>query len=366
MKTYKIQNIETKTEYNAIDLVKFICALLVVSIHVSPFGTTDNEILRLFNYGIQNWLSRIAVPLFFASSGFLLYRKSSLDNFSLEQTKLYVIKLTKLYVIWTLIYCPFNIKSILVSEKGIILGILAYCRNIVFAGSYTHLWYFPALIFSVIVISYLLSRKISLRKIVMVALCFYVVGLLAESWFGIIKPLYFNAPKLWFLLKVVKNIIYSTRDGLFEGFLFVGMGATVAFYGFKLPQRKALIGFCISYFFMFIEALGLKYFDFVRAWDMYVFLVPLTWFAFGLIVNCRIPCNSDIFKTLRILSSLIFYIHMWIRCIISKFFTIIIGFNIDKTCFLFILTVSVSIAVAYMIYKISNYKQFNWLRKLYS
>lgn len=31
MKTYKIQNIETKTEYNAIDLVKFICAETVSS-----------------------------------------------------------------------------------------------------------------------------------------------------------------------------------------------------------------------------------------------------------------------------------------------------------------------------------------------
>ncbi|NMN02697.1 acyltransferase family protein [Bifidobacterium panos] len=262
---------DKQTEYNAIDLAKFICALLVVSIHVPPFGLTDNETLRLLNYGIRACLARIAVPFFFVSSGFLLYRKSSLEKFSLDRTKLYVAKLIRLYVIWTLIYCPLKIKAIKADEEGIIHGVLAYCREIVFKGSYTQLWYFPALIFSVVVISYLLSRKISLRKIVIVAFCFYMVGLLAQSWFGIIKPLQFNAPKLWHFLEVIEKIIFTTRDGLFEGLLFVGMGATVAFYGFKLPQRNALIGFLASYFLMFIEALALKYFDFVRAMDMYIF-----------------------------------------------------------------------------------------------
>ena len=161
------------------------------------------------------------------------------------------------------------------------------------------------------------------------------------------------------------KIIGTTRDGLFEGFLFVGMGATVAFYGFKLTQRKTLIGFFASYCLMFIEVLALTYFDFVRACDMYVFLIPLTWFAFGVIVNYRIPCNDSIFKMFRTLSSLIFYIHLWISWFVKKFFTII-GVDIEKTCFFFILTVVISIAVSYTIYKISNHKTFCFLKKLYS
>ncbi len=358
-------NLDKQTEYNAVDLAKFICAMLVITMHVAPFGETDNGILRLINYGIENWLARIAVPFFFVTSGFLLYRKSSLENFSLERTKLYVKKLIRLYIIWTLIYCPFKINSILTNEKGIVYGILAYCKDIVLVESYTHLWYFPALIFAVVVISYLLSKKISLKKIVAVALCFYLIGLLAQSWFGIIKPLQFNAPELWQFLKIIKKIIVTTRDGLFEGLLFVGMGAVFAFYGFELSRKKALIGFAASYFFMFIEAVLLKYFDFTRAYDMYLFLVPLTWFAFELVVNCRIPSNSEIFKTLRILSSLVFYIHLLISWLINKFFTVL-GFDIEKNCLLFLLTASVSLAVSYAIYKLSNRKHFGLLKKLYS
>lgn len=61
---------DSPREYSAIDLAKFICAILVVSGHVAPFGLTDNEMLQLLNYGIQQWLARIAVPFFFISSGF--------------------------------------------------------------------------------------------------------------------------------------------------------------------------------------------------------------------------------------------------------------------------------------------------------
>lgn len=266
-----------------------------MSVHVAPFGLTDNETLHLLNYGIQQWLARIAVPFFFISSGFLLYRKSSLNNFSLDRTKLYVVKLIKLYVIWTIIYFPFRIKSILKDERGIIYGVLTYYRDIIFAGSYVQLWYFPALIFSVVVISYLLLKKVSLKKITAVAFCFYVMGLLTESWFGVIKPLQFSMPEFWSFLKVVKMVIFTTRDGLFEGLVFVAMGAIVAFYGFNMRQRNTMIGFLVAYILMFIEALGLKYFDFVRARDVYLFLVPLTWFAFGLVVNHRIQSGNNAF-----------------------------------------------------------------------
>ena len=59
---------------------------------------------------------------------------------------------------------------------------------------------------------------------------------------------------------------------------------------------------------------------------------------------------------LRNLSSLIFFIHLWVKWFIVKLFSII-GFEIDKTCLLFILTVVASVVISYMIYTMSNYKQ---------
>lgn len=66
---------------------------------------------------------------------------------------------------------------------------------------------------------------------------------------------------------------------------------------------------------------------------------------------------------LRNLSSLIFFIHLWVKWFIVKLFSII-GFEIDKTCLLFILTVVASVVISYMIYTMSNYKRFNILKKI--
>ena len=179
-------------------------------------------------------------------------------------------------------YFPLKLKGILVDPQGLAHGVLIYLRDVVFVGGYWHLWYFPALIFAVVVISWLLSKHVSLNKILVASLCLYAVGLLGQNWFGLIKPLRVAAPELWAALKAVQQVIFTTRDGLFEGLLFVAMGAAVAYRGFKLPRKAALAGFLASYVLMFAEALVLKRLDFVLEEDMYVFLVPLTWCAFGL------------------------------------------------------------------------------------
>ena len=351
--------------YNSIDIIKFLCAILIVSIHVAPFGLSDNETLSLLNYGISNCFSRIAVPLFFVISGFLLYRKTSVESFSALPTKAYIIKLLRLYIIWTIIYCPLRIESVISDKKGIVHGVLGYIRDTVFYGSYTHLWYFPALIFSVALISYLLSKQVELKHILIVAAFFYVIGLLEQSWFGIIVPLKDEIPVLWTALKIVGKIIVTTRDGLFEGFLFVGVGAYFAFYGLKVKERTAIICFVASYILLFIEAFAVRYFDIVRNCDMYIFLVPVTAFAFILVLNWNIPGNNSIYKTMRVLSSLVFYILLWVMWLINKVFSLI-GFQIDKTCFLFLVTVFVSVGISYLIYRVSNHPRFIWLRRLYS
>ena len=222
-------------EYNAVDLARFICAILVVSIHVAPFGAADDRLVSLLNYVIQNWLARIAAPIFFAASGFFLYRKTTLERFSLSPTRACVVKLARLYVIWALVYSPFRLKAILEDGRGIVHGIFDYA---VFMGRYTQLWFIPALIVSVVLVSFLLSRRIGIRKILTAALFFYALGLLGQSWFGVLAPLRTSAPEIRSLLETFIRIIGTTHNGLFDGFLFVGMGAYIAFNGFKIPQKK--------------------------------------------------------------------------------------------------------------------------------
>ena len=60
-----------KKKYGAIDIAKYVSALLVVCIHTFPFYEVS---VRLNAYWIQT-VCRLAVPFFFVSSGFFFFRK---------------------------------------------------------------------------------------------------------------------------------------------------------------------------------------------------------------------------------------------------------------------------------------------------
>lgn len=123
--------------YYAIDLAKFVGSILIVMIHIAPFGSTETRnIISYLNFGVQQYLARIAVPFFFVTSGFLLYRKTSLSDFNLEPSKKYVVRIVRLYAIWSLIYFPLVFRGFFKDEKGIVHAILVYARNIIFTGSF--------------------------------------------------------------------------------------------------------------------------------------------------------------------------------------------------------------------------------------
>ena len=69
-----MENIKEKSidsNYRLIDLLKFICAFLVIGIHTRPFQASSNLLDRLFYYDISNY----AVPFFYACTGYFLIAK---------------------------------------------------------------------------------------------------------------------------------------------------------------------------------------------------------------------------------------------------------------------------------------------------
>lgn len=344
--------------YPSLDLMKFICSILVVMIHLTPFGEYE-----FLNFVIHNYVARIAVPYFFVTSGFLLFRKTSYDNFNMNYTFKYALRLLRMYLIWSVIYFYLNYKIIINDERGLLHGILVYIRDFLFVGSNGGLWYLNATIFAVILISILVKKKCSLRRIILLAGILYILGLFDQSWFGLITPLR-QIPELWSGLRMLQKIISTTRNGLFEGFLFVGFGMIFAFNLVKITRSKALWGFIISMFFMFIETVVVRHFNLAKQQDMYLFLIPVTFFLFDFVMHMEIK-ERKIYRTLRTLSVLIFYTHVWIIIIVKESFDYL-KIDVNSTTLRFVLVIFLSIIVSYGILKISKMKQFWWLQYLYS
>lgn len=71
----------------AIDLMKFIMAFCVVGIHTTPLKTSIMGSFLLFG------VFRLAVPFFFISSSWLLFRKIDLDCIKAKTLKKYIYRL---------------------------------------------------------------------------------------------------------------------------------------------------------------------------------------------------------------------------------------------------------------------------------
>lgn len=103
----------------AIDLIKTISILAVIAIHIST-AFLDRSIPFSFNFDVLlfiNQYSRFSVPLFFASSGFLLALKYNKAFSASEFFRKRTLRILPSYIFWTLVYYlivfPHSIKSLL-------------------------------------------------------------------------------------------------------------------------------------------------------------------------------------------------------------------------------------------------------------
>lgn len=348
---------------NSIDLAKFIFAILVVAIHVSPFGSGQSEIIGFLNFFLRDYVARLAVPFFFIASGYFLFKKTDINNFEINRSKTYALKILKLYLIWSAIYFPLSFGNAFFDKKGFLHGVFAYIKNFILSTSFSHLWYLNALIFAVVIISVLLYKRVSPKLIIVIGALFYFIGLFAQSWFGFIEPLR-NIPSVWSALKLVKSIIVTTRDGLFDGLIYVGIGMLFAFYKIRLNKKQAGAGFVISMVLLFIEAFGLEHLGYSRSHDTYLFLVPAAFFLFAFVRDIELA-DGDIYMKLRIQSSLIYFIHPYILRLIAVI-TYLIFKNTEVILLNYTATLILTVLITNLIMKCSSKPKGKWLKNLYS
>jgi len=224
----------------------------------------------------------------------------------------FVRKTGLIYAGATLLYLPVSIYAGHFSE-GSILAVIA--RNIVFDGTFYHLWYLPASIIGVLII-YGLGRKFSRHVVLGISLALYVTGLLGDSYFGVI----YHVPFLMGAYESAFHVFSYTRNGLFYAPVFLMLGAMAAGQRSKMPssetpsdkvhpkyQNLRLCGFGLLFFMglLIFEGLLLNHFSLQRHTSMYIALVPCMYFLFRLLIIS----GGKSSPLLRSISLWIFIIH---------------------------------------------------------
>ncbi len=271
------------------DTYRLIAAILVVSIHISPF--TNFSVL--FDFWFTRVLARIAVPLFLMITGYFTLSKAIED-------KSYLIKYTKkilwIYLISMLVYFPLNLYQ--GTFKG--LSILSILKMIFIDGTYYHLWYFPALLLGLWV-SYFLYKHLPKKGLVASIFILYLFGLLGDSYYGLTcqVPLLKNGYDFLF------SVFNYTRNGLFFTPIFLCLGCQLKNIKQSLIAKKSLILTVVFLALMTVEGLVLNHYHLQRHDSMYICLIPLMYFFFCYILSTTNGVN----KSVRNISTMLYIMH---------------------------------------------------------
>lgn len=291
-------------ESAGIDYFRVIAAFLVVANHTSPLlsvnGTADFILTRI--------IARIAVPFFFMTSGFFLLRGQTTGNEADREKLLRFLKRTAaLYAVSTLLYLPVSIYAGAFSGKHLPEKLL---KDLVFDGTFYHLWYLPAAMIGATIV-WLLLKGLGYGHAFAITLILYMVGLFGDSYYGIAQ----KAPFLQSFYASVFRVSNYTRNGLFFAPVFFVLGAMMAPPTGRLQPKACLTGLAATFPLLLAEGLLLHAFGIPRHDSMYFMLLPCTAFVFQSLLHV----NGETRKELRDISMLIYLVHPMMIILVRGF-----------------------------------------------
>ena len=279
-----------KERYYQVDVMRFVCAILVISIHTSAlysFGDVPGKVLSL-------GIARIAVPFFFIASGYFFYERFHHEGY----LKAYIIRILKYYLISTVVYTVILFTFI----KSRNSNILDLVKNLLFNGVSPSLWFFPALVFSISVL-YLFLKKNWITPLIIVSVVLYALGLIGDSYYGLVV-----GTPLEKLVEMYSAVFVYTRNGLCFGLPFLTLGVLISKYDMKnkLKYLKALT--VLSAVIFASEAYVLISNNISRDNNMYISLMFLVFCIFLLSLRSKKVLSDRKAKLLRDMS-------LWIYCL---------------------------------------------------
>lgn len=293
--------------FTALDIFRLIAALLVIAIHTAPLA----DINTTGDFILTRILGRVAVPFFFAASGFFAVQKCGGRN----KFKKFLAKTALIYAVSIVLYLPLNIINGYFSKDNLLPEII---RDLIFDGTYNHLWYLPASIIGAM-IAWALIKKLDYTKTFIITGILYFIGLLGDTYYGAAS---LTAPVNYFY-ELLFQIMDYTRNGLFYAPIFFVIGSYIADKKEKMKPLQAYVGFGVSLVIMAFEALWLRSAEFPRiAFGetealsiMYVFILPTVYFLISALVSGN---GGKKIQGLRTATLLTYIIHPWVIVVLNK------------------------------------------------
>ncbi len=323
-------------QYGGIDIVKFLCAFLVVAIHIPVFG----DISGYVDVAIKQYIARVAVPFYFTAAGFFLFRKVDPNHIDSSIFIDYLSKRVFILGVWTVL---------------------------LFKGGTGQLWFISGLVVATVMVWLMMKAKLSLHIIILISCFLYFIGLLGQPYDHLFSCLDTGYTEN-LIYKAFHKLFSTTRNGFFFGTPFMVIGMLFAYRPIKMKAFWAIGGCTASVLLFFGEVVFLFKADFISGSDLYLMLLPVVFFLFYIASHIQVR-NIMICRWLRSMGMLIYYLHLLVYAFVSLGLSIIEKYchiHVTHSLIQYIVTITITTVMSWFIVWLSNKEKYSWIKKLYT
>ena len=254
---------ENKVNYQNLDILKYLSAILIMILHLRPFINFSGQLDLAFN----NIITRICVPIFFIITGYFVAKKEKNNE---NYIKDYVKKTIPLYLVWSLLYVPIIIGTIIQYLPNINEYLLKINISLPLFIILSMLL-LPAVILIALLILKKWKNKFDIKYLLVISFILLLFGA-TETYYGIL-PLSIKE-----LLSYYYNIFFTTRNFLFFGLFYVVLGYFIGTKE-KVYSKYCFAKLIISFFLLVFEAILLHDTSRLNS-NILLSCVPLTYHLF--------------------------------------------------------------------------------------
>lgn len=300
-----------RKQYPAIDIAKFLCALVILFYHYfsehGPVFWVLEESLSLY---------AVAVALFMTLSGYLLFDKLNRESDEKKKwmiVKSQVIRILTIYLLWSIPYLIYSISLWDWSELTP-LFLLEKIHGWIFQSTFYTIWFMPSLAVGILVV-YFLSAHLRWKYVCVAAVLFYILGALQSTYSFVL-----DGHSWWqAFMSFSDNWLQGERGGIFFAVPLLTLGGCASKIKWRQPIITA-IGSVVSLGLLLAEALVLRKLVGGCGLDLAFMMIPTCLFMVLFLTSVSWK-SKPVYKWMRSMSVLIFMSQRIFLTVIPHYFS---------------------------------------------